>query len=324
MSLSSVWFGIDVAKAHLDVARSSGSGSFRVANTPAGWKKLMAEISRSDQPRVVLEATGPYHRNLVLALHEGGIPTAVINPAHLRYFARSQGQRAKTDSVDARLIARFGAQTMPAPAPLPTASERRLAELVSRRQDITQDRVREQNRRQTTTDPLIRASIDRHLAMLAGELAELDRVIAAVTAADDRTATRSALLRSVPGIGPVIAATLVAGLPELGTAAPKQLAALVGVAPFARESGTQVRARTIAGGRAAVRKALYQAVLSAARSNPVINGHLQRLIARGKPYKVAMVATMRRLLGILNAMLRDGLRWEDTQVGQGHFLPTSP
>jgi transposase len=313
------WFGIDVSKAHLDVARASTQGSVRIANTPAGWKRLVAEIGRTEQPRVVLEATGPYHRDLVLVLHAHAIPTAVINPAHMRYFARSQGIRAKTDLIDAHLIARYGAQTTPAPTPLPSASERRLAELVSRRQDITQDRVREQNRRGTTTDPLILASIDRHLVMLAGERTVVDRAIAAVTAADSGTATRSAQLRSVPGIGPLIAATLVAGLPELGTASSKQLAALVGVAPFARESGTQHRPRTIAGGRAPVRRALYQAVVSAARSNAVINAHLQRLIARGKPYKVAMVATMRRYLGILNAMLRDGLTWQQTDVGQGRF-----
>lgn len=301
------WFGIDVAKAQLDVARAGAAGSRRVANTPAGWKRLIAEVSRTEQPRVVLEATGPYHRQLVVALDAAGIPTAVINPAHLRSFARSQGQRAKTDGIDAHMIARYGAQTQPAPTPLPTESERRLAELVSRRQDITQDRVREKNRRQTTSDPLIRDSIDRHLAMLADEVTELDRAIADVTAADERIAARSALLRSAPGIGPVVAATLVSGLPELGTARPKQLAALVGVAPFARESGAQVRPRAIAGGRAPVRKVLYQAGVSATRCNPVIRAHLQRLLDRGKPSKVAMVATMRWLLGILNAMLRDGL-----------------
>lgn len=127
----------------------------------------------------------------------------------------------------------------------------------------------------------------------------------------------------MPGIGPVVTATLVSGLPELGTASPKQLAALVGIAPFARESGTQLRPRSIAGGRAPVRIALYQAVVSAARCNPVLRAHVQRLLARGKPYKVAMVATMRRLLGILNAMLRDGLTWDQTNVGQGRFLPPS-
>lgn len=324
MTLSATWFGIDVAKAHLDIAQAAVAGSWRVANTPAGWTRLLAQLGRHDQPRVVLEATGPYHRHLVLALHAQAIPTAVINPAQLRSYARSQGQRAKTDAVDAQLIARYGAQTQPAPTPLPTASERRLAELVSRRQDLTQDRVRELNRRQTTTDPVVLASLDRHLAMLAAELRELDQAIAAVTAADARSATRTALLRSAPGIGPVIAATLVAGVPELGTLSPKPLAALVGVAPYARESGSQVRPRTIAGGRAAVRKALYQAVVSAARCNPVIRTHLQRLLDRGKPFKVAMVATMRRLLGILNAMLREGLRWEQTQVGQGRFLPSPP
>lgn len=320
MSTPFVWFGIDVSKAHLDLARSSIPGTQRVANTPAGWRRVVADVGRTGQPMVVLEATGPYHRDLVLALHAEGIPTAVINPAHLRYFARSQGRRAKTDPVDAQLIACYGAQTQPAPTPVPSATERRLADLVSRRHDITQDRVREQNRRQTTTDPGILASIERHLAMLAAELTTLDRTIAAVTAADARTATRTALLRSAPGIGPVIAATLVAGLPELGSASPKQLAALVGVAPFARESGTQQWARTIAGGRSHVRTALYQAVVSATRTNSVLRDLRQRLIARGKPYKVAMIATLRRFLGILNAMLRDGLTWDQTNVGQGRCL----
>lgn len=314
------WIGIDVAKAHLDIARSQRPGQVRVANTAAGWQRLLAELAGTEQPQVVVEATGPYHRGLVVALQAAGIPTAVINPAHLRYFARSQGQRAKTDAIDAQLIARYGAQIMPAPTPLPSPAERRLADLVSRRQDLVQDRVREQNRRATTTDPLILASIERHLTMLAAELRALERAMATVTTTDAALATRTARLRSAPGIGPVIAATVVAGLPELGTLAPKPLAALVGVAPFARESGAQTHRRAIAGGRATVRKALYQAVVSATRCNPVLKAHLQHLQARGKPYKVAMVATMRRFLGILNAMLRDGLDWSETEVGQGRFL----
>ena len=319
MSTPVVWFGIDVAKAQLDLARAGTPGCRRVANTPAGWKRLIAALAQAAQPQVVLEATGPYHRPLVLALHAAGIPTSVINPAWLRAYARSCGSRAKTDVIDAHLIARYGAQTQPAPTPLPTDGERRLAELVSRRQDLVQDKVREQNRQQTTTDPLILASLDRHLAMLAEELGALTRAIAQVTAADAALAARSVQLQSAPGVGPVVAATLLAGLPELGTRGPKPLAALVGVAPFARESGTQRRARVCAGGRAPVRTALYQAAVSAVRSNSIVAAHFQRLLSRGKPYKVAMVATMRWLLGILNAMLRDGLTWPQTEVGHGHF-----
>ena len=321
MEPGQTWVGIDVAKAHLDVARWGTAGSRRVPNTPAGWRRLIAELGRVDQPRVVLEATGPYHRAVVVALDAAAIPTAVINPAQLRWYARSQGIRAKTDTVDAQLIARYGAQTQPAPTPLPTAGERRLAELVSRRTDLVQDKVREQNRQQTTTDPLVLASIARHLTVLADEVTTLDRAIATEMAADPRLAARAALLRSAPGIGPVVTATLVAALPELGSISPKPLAALVGVAPFARDSGTQSRARSCAGGRAPVRTALYQAVVSAVRrTGGIVTAHLQRLLARGKPYKVAMVATMRWLLGILNAMLRDGLTWDQTNVGQGRFL----
>ena len=315
------YVGMDVGKAWLDLASWPAGGTWRVPNTPSGWATLIARLGQGANPLVVLEATGSYHVGVVVALDAVGIATAVINPARMRHFARSQGQRAKTDAADATLIAQYGVQTQPAPTPLPTPAIRTLQALVNRRADLTQDRVRELNRLKTATEPAVCASITRHLTLIDTERAELERAIAVTTAGDAEIATKSALIDSAPGIGAVLAATIIAGLPELGRASPNQLAALVGVAPFARDSGKHAGTRSIAGGRATVRKALYQAVTTGLRCNPALSHHVAKLKAAGKPHKVAMVAAMHRLLGILNAMVRDGLTWHQTDVGQGRFLP---
>jgi transposase len=314
------YVGMDVAKAWLDLASWPDGKPWRVPNTPTGWVRLIERMAQSAHPLVVLEATGSYHVGVVVALDAAGIAAAVINPAQIRNFARSQGKRAKTDASDAKLIAQYGVQTTPAPTPLPSPAIRTLQALVNRREDLTQDRVRELNRRKTATDLAVCASITRHLAMIDAERAELDRTIAETIAHDAEIATKTTLIDSAPGIGAVLAATIIAGLPELGQASPKQLAALVGVAPFARDSGKHAGKRSIAGGRATVRKALYQAVTTGLRCNPALRRHIAKLKAAGKPHKVAMVAAMRRLLGILNAMVHDGLSWQQTDVGQGRFL----
>lgn len=316
------YVGMDVGKAWLDLATWPAGRRWRSANTATGWVTLIAHMEQLSQPLVVLEATGSYHMGVVLALDAAGIATAVINPAQMRHFARSQGKRAKTDAADATLIAQYGVQTAPDPTPLPPAAVRTLQALVRRREDLTQDRVRELNRLKTATEPVVCASITRHLTMIDTERDALDRAIADTIAHDEDLITKTNLLDSAPGIGAVLAATIIAGLPELGQVRSKPLAALVGVAPFARDSGKHAGYRAISGGRATVRKALYQAVTTGLRCNPALRCHVAKLKAAGKPHKVAMVAAMRRLLNILNAMVRDGLTWQQTQVGQGRFLPS--
>jgi transposase len=318
------YIGLDVAKEWLDLAQWPDGTSWRIPNTPRGWTTLIGDLGQLTNPLVVLEATGPYHLGVVIALADAGYASAVINPAHIRHFARSQGKRAKTDRADAKLIAQYGGQTTPAATPLPSATERTLRTLVNRREDLTKDRVRERNRLKTATEPFVRASIERHLAMIAAEHKEIDQEMVRLIATDREITTRTRLIDTAPGIGSVLAATIIAGLPELGHARSKQLAALVGVAPFAHDSGKKTGQRSISGGRASVRKALYQAVTTGLRCNPALRTHVTKLKDAGKPHKTAMVAAMRRLLGILNAMLRDGLTWQETAVGQGRFLdPTA-
>lgn len=320
MTESKTYVGLDVAKEWLDLARWPEGTTKRVANTPSGWANLVGYLGQLTKPLVVLEATGSYHVGVVVALDEAGYSSAVINPAYIRNFARSQGKRVKTDPTDARLIAQYGTQTRAEPTPLPTATERRLQALVGRREDLTQDRVRELNRIQTATDPFVRASHERQLAVITAERSTIEQEITRLIATDPALVSRTTLIDTAPGIGAILAATIIAGLPELGSASPKQLAALVGVAPFTHESGKRKGQRLIGGGRATVRKALYQAVTTGLRCNPALRAHVTKLKAAGKPHKKAMIAAMRRLLGILNAMVRDNLTWQQTDVGQGRFL----
>jgi transposase len=313
--------GIDVSKAWLDGMETATGASWRVANTPAGWQDLIARMPTNPPPLIVLEATGPYHQGVTVALDAAGFTPAVVNPLKIRRFIQSHGYRAKTDRADARMVARYGQQVQPVPQPVPPPSTRTLQALISRRRDLTHLLVMEKNRTQQTTDPVVAASLARTMANLVREQQRLDGEIARVVAADAQLAAASARLRTAPGIGVLLAPTLVAALPELGSRTGKELAALVGLAPYARESGQQHGPRTIAGGRAAVRCALYQAATTAVRCNPVLRAHYQHLRTRGKAHTVAVIACARRLLGILNAMVRDNLTWDQTAVGQGRFVP---
>jgi len=311
--------GIDVSEATLDVAILPEETTFQVTNDAAGWRQLVARLADAGPVTIVLEATGSYHLGVTLALAGAGHPPAVIHPQRTHAFIVSEGMRAKTDRIDARLLARFGQQKQPAPTPVLPEHARILTDLVGCRDDLTKTLVMAKNRLGVASA----AVSDVHettIAFLTEQIARPDPRIAAVIAADADLTARAAVLRSAPGIGPVLCAVLLARLAELGQRDPKTLAALAGVAPHARESGTRRGARTIGGGRPAVCKARFQMAQTAVRCNPVIAAH-DRGLRHRMPHKPAVIACARRMLGILNAMLRDGVTWQDTKVGQGHFLP---
>lgn len=310
-----VFVGIDVAKAHLDLALHGGREHHRFANDAPGIAALLAFLAPLTPQHLVLEATGPYHRPLAYALQDAAVPVSVCNPRHVRDFAKSQGRLAKTDRVDARVLAHFAAVTPYQARPLPDAPTQVLRQLVARRRQLLTTITEEKNRLAVAEDE-VRSYITAHLTFLREQLAALLPRITQRIAATPSAQQTDQLLRSVPGVGPVVSATLLADLPELGQLTRQQVAALVGVAPFHRDSGTLRGRRTIHGGRAGVRQTLYMGALVASRRNPVLRAFYQRLLAQGKPKKVALVAVMRRLLSNLNAMVRDGQAWEETKAAR--------
>lgn len=302
-----IYVGIDVSKAQLDVATSDETRR-TVPNTAAGIRALVAELQAAAPALIVLEATGVYHQAVTAALVLAELAVAVVNPRQVRDFARSQGQHAKTDRLDARLLARFAARVQPVPRPLPTAETQELAALVDRRRQLIEMLVAEKNRR-AIARPSVRPSVEAHIAYLTQAIADADADLAAWIAASPVWRAQETLLRSVPGVGPHLARTLLALLPELGQLSRREIAALVGVAPFAQESGRWRGQRRCWGGRAAVRAVLYMATVSATRCNPVLRALYQRLRAAGKPAKLALTACMRRLLCILNAIMKTQQPW---------------
>jgi transposase len=308
MSEREVWIGIDVAKAWLDVASSGEERPWRVDNDAAGIAALV-ETLRVRSPRlIVLEPTGGLETAVTAALLEAGLPVAVVNSAQVRHFAQASGQRAKTDALDARVLARFGERMRPSTRTLPDAAAQELRGILARRRQVVEMHTAEANRLPTTVAAL-RPELEAHLAYLETQLAALDRALEQAIQASPAWRTKEALLRSIPGVGPVVARTLLAELPELGTLTRQEAAALVGVAPLNRDSGRTERPRCIGGGRGGVRAKLYMAALTAARCDPAMRAHYERLVGHGKPAKVALVACMHKLLTVANAILRDGMPW---------------
>jgi len=302
--------GIDVSKDRLDVHVAPSGEAFCVGNDHSGVEALAARLGPLGPQAVALEATGGFETLAVAALTGAGLPVIVVNPAQVRAFAGALGQRAKSDPIDAGVIAAFVAATRPEPRPLPDAETRTLGELVARRRQIVAMIVAEENRERSVTAREARKSIRRLLAALRRELESLD------TDLDDRIRksplwrVREKLLASVPGVGPTVARTLIAELPELGSLDRRQIASLAGLAPFTRQSGKWRGRSCIGGGRSRVRAALFMAALVASRHNPVLKAFRDRLVAAGKPKIVAIVATMRKLLTILNAIIRDQKPWQ--------------
>ena len=310
---TAVFVGIDVAKAQLDVALRPHAETFQVANDGAGIAHLVDRLQPLAPTLVVLEATGGFETAVVGALVAAGLPVAVINPRQLRSFARVLGTLAKTDVLDARLLAEFAERIRPPVRPQPAAARQELAALVGRRHDLVTMRVAEQQRLRGASAG-IADHIRRHLTWLREQIKQLDREMAQAVQADPTLHAQAVLLQTAKGVGPVVSATLVARLPELGQLNRRQIAKLVGVAPLNRDSGTRRGTRQCWGGRADVRTVLYLAALSASRSNPVIQAFYQRLCAAGKPKKVALTACMHKLLTILGAMLRDHTPWRPLEA----------
>jgi len=300
-----VHLGADVSKATIDLGCSLGRVPASIPNTPAGFRALLKIVARSPSPiHVVCEATGPYHKAFVAALHEAAIAVSVVNPRLPRDFARARGQLAKTDKIDALLLADYGRTMQPALTPKPDAQMTLLDDLVTRRAQLVEDRAREKNRLQQTTNAEARASLKLHLRHLDAQIEKLLARIAEVVEASSALRAKVARLVEVQGVGTLTASALLAALPELGTLSKNEVTALAGLAPFNRDSGAFRGTRSIRGGRSEVRRTLYMAAFSASRRNPILKAVYQRLRAAGKAHKVALTAVMRKLLVHLNSILK--------------------
>jgi transposase len=304
-----MYVGIDVAKDRLDVHIRPSGEAFAVARDGEGLAALTARLGELGPCLVVLEATGGFEVTVASALAAAKLPLAVVNPRQIRDFARATGKLAKTDALDAAAIAHFAEAIRPEPHPVADEQAQALGELVARRRQVVDMIGAESHRRRQMTQRKVLRRIEHHLTVLQAELSEIERELDDSIRGTPAWRENDKLLKSVPGIGPAVARTLLAELPELGTLDRKRIAALVGVAPLNRDSGTMRGRRTIWGGRATVRTALYMAALVASRHNPLIAVFYRRLRAAGKPAKVALVACMRKLLLILNAILRDRRPW---------------
>lgn len=304
-----IFVGIDVSKARLDVHVLPGHASFAVTRDGEGIATLAERLAGLHAAAIGIEATGGFETVVAAGLAGAGLPVVVINPAQIRDFARALGRRAKTDPIDAAVIARFVEAAKPAIRPLPDEATQLLADLVARRRQIVQMLAGERQRQKRLTERRVRRSIERLVAALEAELAELDEQIDDQIRGTPAWCAAEDLLRSVPGVGPIVARTLLAELPELGTLTRRQIAALAGLAPWTQQSGAWRGKAFIAGGRASVRTALFPAALAAARYNPTLKAFRDHLVAAGKPKMVALIAVARKLLTILNAILRDQKPW---------------
>ncbi len=315
MQTPSVYVGIDVSKTRLDVAVRPSGGLSHVTYDAAGITTVVTQLSQKQPIRIVVEATGGLERPLVRALVAAALPVIVVNPRQVRDFAKATGQLAKTDALDAQVLARFAEVIHPSLRALPDPQTQELAALLARRRQVLAMQRAEQNRLDRA--PVrVQNRIEVHLHWLGDELARRDEELDDQIQQSPMWRAREDLLQRVPGIGPVMCRTVLAELPELGLLNRKQIAALVGVAPFNRDSGRLRGHRTIWGGRAPVRTALYMATLVATRWNPVIRPFYQRLRDAGKAPKVALVAAMRKLLTILNAMLQHGTPWRPVVLSE--------
>jgi transposase len=305
-----LFVGLDVAKDHLDGHVRPSGENFVVTHDEAGLTQLVARLQALRPTLVVLEATGGYEATVAATLAGATLPVAVVNPRQIRDFARATGMLAKTDTLDARVIARFAEAVRPAVRPLPTEHAERLGALIVRRRQLVEMLGAETNRRQQTRDRELRRRIEAHMTWLERALRDLETDLHDTIRSSPAWRETENLLTSVPGVGPITASTLIAELPELGRLDRRQIAALVGVAPFNQDSGTLRGRRMIRGGRSPVRRVLYMATLTATRHNPVLAAFYQRLRTTGHPAKVALIAALRKLLTILNAILRDRRPWQ--------------
>jgi transposase len=309
--MESIIVGIDVSKDRLDVALRPSGEIFAVERNSAGIDLLVPRLKELSPHIVALEATGGFETVVAAALAAAGLPVVIVNPANVRNFAKAIGQRAKTDPIDAAVIAHFAEATKPEPRPLPDEATRLLADLTARRRQIIEMMVSERQRERRVTAPRLKKSIARLLKALQKELTSVDADIDDAVRGSPAWREKEDLLTSVPGVGQIIARTLMAELPELGRLGRKEIAALAGLAPFTRQSG-QWRGRSfIGGGRTVARTVVFMGAMVAKKHNPTLKVFFDRLVAAGKPKMVALIAVARKLLTILNAILRDNRPWQN-------------
>ena len=301
--------GCDVSKDYLDVHIAPAGKAFRVANDAAGHALLIARLHEAGASLVVVEATGGYEQGLVQRLWAADQPVSVVNPRRVRDFARASGRLAKTDRVDAEVLTAFGLALKPEPTPSQSAELSRIRALVVRRRQTITMRTAEKTRLAQCSDDTARAMIKESIALFDRQIRELERWLVAAIGTSCALARKYTVLNSVPGIGPVSAATLIAELPELGRLTRRQIASLVGLVPFNRDSGKMRGRRTIWGGRRSVRTGLYMPALTASRSNPLYQAFRAKLEAEGKPQKLILTAIMRKMIVTMNAMIRDDKEW---------------
>ena len=304
-----IYVGIDISKETLDVALRPSERTWQVSYTKDGVGELVKELGSLEPELVVLEATGGFEILLVSTMVEEGLPVVVVNPRQVRDFARATGTLAKTDILDAQVLALFADRVRPTIRPLADDALRELRALTARRRQLLEMITQEKNRLRMAS-PRVQSQLKEHIKWLKQRLKELDKDLANFIGSSPLWQAKEDLLRSTPGVGPVLSSTLLADLPELGILNRREIAALVGVAPMNRDSGTLRGKRTVWGGRAQVRTTLFMATLASTRFNPVIRTFYQHLCSAGKPKKVALTACMRKLLTILNAMLRHNDHWD--------------
>lgn len=302
--------GVDIAKDSFDAYFSDTEKWLTTTNDQTGFRQLLGELPAAGSCLVVVEATGGYQRELVAELIAAGHPVAVVNPRQVRDFARGLGILAKTDRIDARVIARFGQQAQPRPTKKLSKNQEELQQLAVRRRQLIDLRTAEKNRLPLARSQSVIQSIRDTIKQLQETIQQIEKEINGLVESDDQLQSQATLMQSVPGIGAITAASLLAELPELGQLNRQEIAALAGLAPFNRDSGKFQGRRSIWGGRAAVRKALYMAALTARRCNPVIRAFALRLEAAGKPFKVVITACMRKLLVILNTIVKNNTNWK--------------
>jgi len=315
------WFGVDVSSKSLDLADFPLSCSDTFDNDPKGIAHLVQVLQKRNVARIVVEATGGYEVPLVVALHEAKLPVALVNPRQARNYARALGILAKTDRIDARVLARFAHDVQPPTRDFPDENARKLDALISRRRQLLDLRTSEFNRRHRADLPEIQHSIDYLIDVLDQQIAEIDSQLASAIQADETWRIKDQLLRSVCCVGKVTSRTLLAELPELGHLNRRQISSLVGVAPINVDSGRMHKPRAIRGGRASVRAALYMSALTGIRRNPILRDFYQRLRNAGKKFKVAITACMRKLLTILNAILHNLTPWRYPPVADSPKTP---
>jgi transposase len=304
------YVGIDISKQWLDVATAGNDEVLRIENSIEGIARLVLKLAQLQPERIAFEATGGYERALMVALRQQHLPAVLVNPRQVRDFAKATGHLAKTDRIDAQVLARFASVLKPEPRPMKDEDESELTALVRRRNQLVTQMTMERNRKKLVTSTAVLASLERSINFLKQEVATLDRAINELIEASPVSKERDLLYRSAPGVGRGLSSTLLAELPELGRINRKQAGALVGIAPLNWDSGAFRGKRAIWGGRAQVRAALYMATLSAVRHNPILRAFYQRLVAKGKAKKLALVACMRKLLTILNTMTAQNIHWQ--------------